>query len=214
MLLFDLDGTLIDSRQDLSTAVSYALKKLDSSKTPPNSDEIIAQVGKPLAEICQNLGYNFSPKQITLFEQTYRSYYERHFRDHTKLFPDVMATLKQLRKNRIRMAVITTKHQIQADMVIEAFGLKPYFHYVRGWLEGRQHKPNPEPVLATLEVLDCQPNEALLVGDTEQDILCGQSAKVDTCAVTYGFRSAQYLKSFNPTYIISSFSQLLSFVGT
>jgi HAD superfamily hydrolase (TIGR01549 family) len=196
----------------LTQAVQYALRSLDS-REPPSGDEIIAQVGKPLSTITQNLGYAFSKEQIILFEKTYRSYYEKHFQDHTKIFPGVIETLEELRANKIRMAVITTKHQIQADMAVSAFGLMPYFQYVRGWLEGRQHKPDPQPVLDTLKALDCPPNQALYVGDSEQDILCGQAAKVDTCAVTYGFRSAEYLKSLSPTYIIDHFSDILSIIS-
>ena len=183
---------MLDSRQDLSEAVQYALKSLDS-REPPDSDEIINQVGKPLSIITHNLGYNFSQDQITLFEKTYRAYYEKHFQDHTKIFPGVIDTLKKFQANGIKMAVITTKHQLQADMAVEAFGLAKYFHYIRGWLEGRQHKPDPEPVFAVLKALDSLPEQALYIGDSEQDVLCGQAAKVDTCAVTYGFRSAEYL---------------------
>lgn len=207
-----MDGTLIDSRADLSEAVRYALKALDNTKEPPTSDEIIAQVGKPLDIICQNLGYNFSPEAIVLFEKTYRAYYEKHFQDHTKVFLGVIETLEELKRSGVRMAVITTKHQIQADMVVSAFGLRHYFQYIRGWQPGRQHKPDPEPVLATLKVLDCKPSQTLYVGDTEQDILCGQAAKVDTCAVTYGFRSAEFLKSLEPTYTIEHFSDILTII--
>ncbi len=196
----------------MSGAVQHALKSLDS-KESPTSDEIIDQVGKPLVTITQNLGYNFTPEQITLFEKNYRSYYEEHFQDHTKIFPGVIETLKKFQANNIKMAVITTKHQLQADMVTKAFKLDKYFHYIYGWLEGRQHKPNPEPVFTVLKALNALPNQALYVGDTEQDIICGQAAKVDTCAVTYGFRPAQYLKSLNPTFIFDHFSDINSIIS-
>jgi HAD superfamily hydrolase (TIGR01549 family) len=196
----------------LSGAVQYALRSLDP-REPPTGDEIIAEVGKPLASITHNLGYNFSKAQITLFENTYRSYYEKHFQDHTKIFPGVFETLEEFKARGFKMAVITTKHQLQADMVVKAFGLNKYFQYIRGWLEGRQHKPDPEPVFAALKVLDTLAKQSLYVGDTEQDILCGQAAKVDTCAVTYGFRSAEYLKSLNPTYIIDHFADILSIIS-
>jgi pyrophosphatase PpaX len=196
----------------LSEAVQYALKSLDS-KEPPSSDEIIDQVGKPLATITHNLGYNFTPEQIILFEKTYRTYYEEHFQDHTKIFPGVIETLKKLQANNFKMAVITTKHQLQADMAVKAFGLDKYFHYIHGWLEGRQHKPDPEPVFTALKALNSSSIQVLYVGDTEQDVLCGQAAQVDTCAVTYGFRTAKYLKSLNPTFIIDHFSDIISIIG-
>ncbi len=211
-MLFDLDGTLLDSRQDLSESVQYALKSLDS-KESPSCDEIINQVGKPLATITQNLGYNFTSEQISLFEKTYRAYYEEHFQDHTNIFPGVIETLKKLKTKNHKMAVITTKHQLQADMVVKAFGLNIYFNYIHGWLEGRQHKPDPEPVFIVLKALNASHDQTLYVGDTEQDVLCGQAAKVDTCAVTYGFRSAKHLKSLNPTYIINNFSDILSIIN-
>ena len=193
-------------------AVQYALRSLDS-KEPPSGDEIIAQVGRPLSVILYILGYNFSSEHITIFEKTYRSYYEKHFQDNTKIFPGVIETLEKIKANRIKMALITTKHQSQADMVVKAFGLKKYFQHIHGWLDGRKHKPDPEPALTTLKALECPSNQALYVGDSEQDILCGKAAGTETCAVTYGFRNAEYLKSLNPTYIINHFSEILKIVS-
>jgi pyrophosphatase PpaX len=201
--LFDLDGTLIDSAQDLIASVQHALKHVAPAREPPEGDDILVQVGKPLEVILHELGYPTDGASAGQFVDTYRAHYAEHFNEHTKPYPGVEDMLGYLRTAGVKLALVTTKHQSQADFTVEACGLARYFDYVHGWQEGRQHKPHPEPVLTALGRLGVQPGAAIMVGDSELDIESAKAAGVATCAVTYGFRPAWFLRSFRPDFLVS-----------
>jgi pyrophosphatase PpaX len=208
-VLFDLDGTLIDSATDLVNSVQYALRRVAPEREVPDAEDILIQVGKPLEVILRELQYPHDPEQTTRFVDTYRQHYAEHFNEHTRLYPGVVETLTALRSAGARLALVTTKHQVQADFTAKECGLAPYFDYVHGYLEGRQHKPHPEPVLTALGRLGAKPSDALMVGDSELDIEAGRAAGAATCGVTYGFRPAWFLKSLRPDYLIASISDLV-----
>ena len=201
--LFDLDGTLIDSGSDLVASVRYATATVFPGRDLPDGEDILLLVGKPLEVIVRELGYAAGEDDARRFAEVYRAHYAEHFNEHTKLYPGVEELLEQLSAAGVKLALVTTKHQAQADFTLKAFGLTRYFDYVHGWQEGREHKPHPEPVLTTLNRLGVQPDEAIMVGDSELDIESARAAGVDTCAVTYGFRPAWFLKSFRPDFLVS-----------
>jgi len=201
--LFDLDGTLIDSGQDLVASVRYALAGVFPGREPPDAEDILVQVGKPLEVIMRELGYPADDASAQRFVDVYRAHYAEHFNEHTKTYPGVEELLEQLRAAGVKLALVTTKHQVQADFTVKALGLARHFDYVHGWQEGREHKPHPEPVLTALKLLGVQPCEAIMVGDSELDIEAARAAGVDTCAVTYGFRPAWFLREFHPDFLVS-----------
>jgi 2-phosphoglycolate phosphatase len=210
-VLFDLDGTLINSAQDLVESVQYALSAIDPRPVPDHED-ILVQVGKPLEVILRELGYPAGDEAARRFVQTYRDHFARHFTDHTVLYPHVEETLTALKQAGARLALVTAKHQAQADLTVRGCGLARFFDYVHGWQEGREHKPHPEPVLTALHHLGAGPAAALMVGDSEQDVLAARAAGVDTCAVSYGFRPVIMLRALRPDYLISRITDLLPIV--
>ena len=207
-LLFDLDGTLIDSATDLVLSVQHALTQLDD-REPPDADTITMEIGKPLEQILHNLGYAGDEARTTRFVDSYRSYYAEHFNDHTRIYPGAEDTLGLLREHGVKLALVTTKHQAQADFTVAATGLARYFDYVHGWREGLKHKPDPEPLQIALQRLGAEPGEALMVGDSEQDILAAQAAGVDACAACYGFRPVLFLKSLRPAFMVAAITDVV-----
>ena len=211
-VLFDLDGTLIDSSTDLVNSVRHALGRVDP-REPPDADTILMEVGKPLEVILKELCYPHDPQSTDLFVKTYRDHFAEHFNEHTTLFPDAREVLDALRLARVRLALVTTKHQVQADFTARELGLANRFEYIHGWKEGRKHKPDPEPLLVAAGELGVSPAEALMVGDSEQDILAAKAAGIDACAVTYGFRPLLMLRTLRPDYLIPRLPDLLPIVG-
>lgn len=211
-VLFDLDGTLIDSAVDLVNSVHFALRQVAPERELPEGEDILVQVGKPLEVILRELGYPSDPMNTEKFVETYRLHYAEHFNEHTELYAGVAETLAALREAGARLALVTTKHQHQADFTVRACGLAQYFDYVHGWQEGRQHKPHPEPVLAALARLGFGPESAIMVGDSELDIEAGKAAGTATCGVTYGFRPAWFLVSLHPDFLISDVRDLFHIV--
>jgi pyrophosphatase PpaX len=202
--LFDLDGTLIDSGQDLVASVRHAVESAFPGHEAPDADDVLVQVGRPLEVIARELGYAASDADVGRFVEAYRAYYADHFNDHTEAYPGVEELLGYLKTAGVKLAVVTTKHQTQADFALAGCGLSRYFDYVHGWQEGRQHKPHPEPVVTALARLDAEARDAIMVGDAELDIEAARAAGVDVCAVTYGFRPAWLLRSYHPDYLVAA----------
>jgi len=207
-VLFDLDGTLIDSSQGIIASVRYALRKVDP-RDPPGPEDILLEVGKPLELILRDLGYQTDEAGTEMFVDTYRAHYAEHFKDQLKLYPGVDETLQILKDSGLRQALVTTKHQLQAEFTAKACGLARYFDYIHGFLEGRKHKPDPEPVLVSLDRLGVRPESALMVGDSELDMEAGRAAGTATCGVTYGFRPAELLMEYKPDFLISCITDVV-----
>jgi HAD superfamily hydrolase (TIGR01549 family) len=201
--LFDLDGTLVDSGQDIVKSVRHTLSQIFPGRDLPADEEVLVLVGQPLESIVRELGFPDDKENAQRFADTYRAYYAEHYNDNTRVYPGVKELLEYLQGAGAKLALVTTKHQTQAEFTLAGIGLAGYFDYVHGWLEGRKHKPDPEPVLASLSRLDVQPCAAIMIGDSELDIQSAKSAAVDTCAVTYGFRPAWLLASFHPDFLVS-----------
>ena len=201
--LFDLDGTLVDSGQDIVKSVRHALSEVFSGRDLPADEEVLVLIGLPLESVVRELGYPADKESTRRFAETYRAYYAEHYNDHTKVYPGIKELLQSLQGAGVKLGLVTTKHQTQADFTLAGCGLSRYFDYVHGWQEGREHKPHPEPVLTTLNRLGVQSGEAIMVGDSELDIESAKAARVDTCAVTYGFRPTWFLKSFHPDFLVA-----------
>jgi phosphoglycolate phosphatase-like HAD superfamily hydrolase len=116
--------------------------------------------------------------------------------------------LKHFNEKEIKTSLLTTKAQDQADKIIEHFGLRKNLSYVMGRRNGVAHKPSAEPLLIICDELEIQPLETLMVGDTELDINCGKNAGALSCGVTYGYRTEENLKKYNPNFLINDISEL------
>jgi len=205
-ILCDLDGTLIDSSEDLVQSVQHGFQAIRLA--PPARSQILKNIGKPLVDFPSLLGYDLAERQRQEFARYYRAYYSVHCGDHTEPYPGVRETLEQLRTQGLKLAVVTTKSQDQAEGTVRTIGLARYFDVVRGWLPGQKLKPDPEPLVETLKQLGEPANSALVVGDSEQDILAAQAAGIECCACLYGYRDPDFMRSLKPTFLISSFPEL------
>jgi HAD superfamily hydrolase (TIGR01549 family) len=203
-VLCDLDGTLVDSRQDIGTAFQHALRLVTADV--PDVASIARHIGKPLEQMLRDLGYRLPPEAVATFLTAYRHYYATQGLPYTRPFADVLPTLAAL--TTITFGVVTTKEQTQAEFVLQRLQLGRFFRHVQGWQPGLRLKPAPDTVVAALAALRCAPQHALMVGDTPADIMAGKDAGVRTCAVTYGCGTRQELQQCEPTYLIDTFGAL------
>ncbi|HRI46042.1 MAG TPA: HAD-IA family hydrolase, partial [Ignavibacteriaceae bacterium] len=132
-----------------------------------------------------------------------------HFIEYTTLYPGITDLLNFLVEKEIKVALLTTKAQTQAEMILGHFQLKKYFNYIMGRRPNIPHKPSPEPLKIILTELNVNPSEAIMIGDTEYDSRCGKSANAQTCLVTYGYRTEAQLKNESPDYLVNSSSAIM-----
>jgi phosphoglycolate phosphatase len=189
LLIFDLDGTLIDSRLDLIHSVNAMLKHL---KRPELPGEMIASYvgdGAPML-VRRALG---DPKNETVVKEAldfFLTYYRAHKLDNTHLYPGIkesLATIADSNGVPRKMAVLTNKPVHPSKAIVEALGLKEFFVHVYGGNSFPTKKPDPEGARRLLSETQTKPHQALMVGDSAVDVLTGRNAGMWTCGVTYGF---------------------------
>jgi phosphoglycolate phosphatase len=208
-ILFDLDGTLVDSRQDIAMAFQHAWRTVLGG-TPPSTAAIAQYIGKPLSEMVGELRGMLSPSLLSTFLTAYRRTYSRQDACLTQPYPEVILTLEAL--STYTLGIVTTKESGQAEIVLRRLALIHFFQHIQGGTVGLRLKPAPDTILAALAALDCAPSNALMVGDTSADILAGKAAGTMTCGVTYGFGARAALLQCAPDFVIDGFGELVDLV--
>lgn len=206
LLIFDLDGTLVNSQFDLQDAVNDALQKLN--REPIHSSQITGMLGGGIRQLIElSLGLSANEETRRLAMAYFKDYYSRHFADKTRPYPGVRETLEAL--SSYKKAVLSNKVHAYTTGIIRKNGLEPYFELVLGAqpdLYGL--KPDPGGLAYILDNLDIAPEKAMMVGDSTHDIEAAQALGLKTCAVTYGYRSAELLQKAGPDLMIDEMSQL------
>jgi len=203
-ICFDLDGTLVDSRDTILRSTKAALDKL---KINYNIDEDVFtnMIGKHFVDIFNEA--NIDNVDFDEFISIYKSYYFE-FIDSSILYPGVGETLNLLNEKQIMVSLLTTKVQEQADKIIDHFNLRASFDYVMGRRNGLAHKPSPQPLLYICDELKVDPTETLMVGDTELDIQCGKNAGSKSCGVLYGYRTKELIEKEKPDFVLTGLNEL------
>jgi phosphoglycolate phosphatase len=189
LLIFDLDGTLIDSRLDLIHSVNAMLKHLGRPELP--GDLIASYVGDGAPALVRRaLGDPNDEKLLQEGLDHFLAYYRIHKLDHTHVYDGIKEMLTAVRdRNGIRrqMAVLTNKPVNPSRAIVEALGLAQFFTHVYGGNSFATKKPDPEGAQTILNETKSTPEATLIVGDSSIDIITGRNAGLWTCGVTYGF---------------------------
>jgi HAD superfamily hydrolase (TIGR01549 family) len=205
---FDLDGTLVDSNKTIYNSTAYALGKLGIDFNVAE-DLFALKIGQHFVDIFN--AFNINVPDFEKFITIYKiNYFEQM--EYSKVYNGVEVTLAALKNRDIKVSLLTTKIQEQADRIIDHFSLRKYFDLVMGRREGIAHKPSPEPLLIICNDLIVDVKNTLMVGDTELDIQCGKNAGSYTCGVLYGYRTKELLEIENPDFIVEGIQEILEIV--
>ncbi len=201
---FDLDGTLVKSAKTIYKTTIHSLDQLGINHYLPEA-EFNNMIGQHFHDIFRHFAVN-----VPDFGYFIRIYKEKYFdfMDESELYDSVREALTFLKSKNIKVSLLTTKAQDQAEKIITHFKLDHYFDLIMGRRDGIPHKPSPEPLLMICNQLNTEASGTLMVGDTELDIQCGKSAGSKTCGVTFGYRETEVLKNYNPDFLISSLSEI------
>jgi len=209
VLLFDLDGTLVDSREDIAFSVNHTLNLLGHGSL--SLKEVEDLVGDGVKQLLSRAMGLVDEKRLAEAVEIFLPHYKIHCVDRTHPYPEVIETLDALKG--IPMGVVTNKPQESADKTLEKLGLSHYFSVVLGGDALPVRKPAPDPLWEAWRRLNGRRGTALMVGDSPMDVFSAQGAGVLSVAMTYGFRSADELKKTNPDWLLNSFGELLGVVG-
>jgi len=200
--LFDVDGTLLDSAADICGAIQGVLSSTPQCNVP---DEFLRlYIGRHLYDLFQDLFPGLTRGQMDEMIADYRTLYLARNHSSTRAFPGVAEALAALPGKK---STATTKGTPTTRAVLEMFGLLPYFHHVQG-TDGFPAKPEPNVILASLEVFGVEPEDCLCVGDSPTDMEAGRRAGVKTCAVLWGYGQREQMAQWEPDYWVQHPSEL------
>jgi pyrophosphatase PpaX len=208
-VLFDLDGTLIDSIQLIILAAQHAF----ASRTgpAPSNAEFIAGIGRPLT--AQFGPFALDEADMQNLTTRYREYQLVHHDRLTTLFDGMMDTVVELHGRGHPLGVVTSKMYGIARRSIAHVGLESYMSVVIACDHTTRHKPDPEPVQLALDRLGIAPERAVFIGDSPYDIQAGNAACVTTIAATWGACSRESLAAANPSYVLERPQEISSLIS-
>lgn len=216
LIAFDLDGTLVDSVPDLATAVDRMLVQL--GRAPAGEDKARAWVGNGAAVLVRRaLADSADPHAVEQVDdalhldaiQIFRTCYHEENGRLSRLYPGVESVLEALAGLGITLAVITNKPLVFTEPLLQHLGIAGFFQSVLGGECLPHRKPHPLPLLHTCEQLGVLPKQALMVGDSRNDVEAAKAAGMPSAALTYGYNHGEPVAASEPDWLLDDFRELL-----
>ncbi|MFB5677320.1 pyrophosphatase PpaX [Paenibacillus terreus] len=207
-ILFDLDGTIIDTNELIITSFLHVLK--GKTPQPLTREMIIPHMGGTM----ENQFQTFTGlADVTALVGDYRSYSMLHHDRMVKPFPNVLEVVKTLHEQGIKLGVVTTKIRPNTIRVLEMFDLISYMGSIITVDDVEHPKPHAEPVLKAIQELNADPAHTLMVGDSSFDILAAQAAGVQSAGVAWSLKGEETLRGYNPDFMLKDMTDLLDLVA-
>jgi phosphoglycolate phosphatase len=217
-LIFDLDGTLIDSQQDLTIAVNAT--RFEAGLGPLEPREVAALVGEGAATLVRRAVPTDDEVRFSHSLEFFVRFYRRHSLEHTKLYPGTSEAIERMHTAGFTLGILTNKPVRISRDILAALNLAAKFQFIygtRGPLPGPPHpegtvsfdqkKPNPVGILTMLKHTGLPPSEAMIVGDSSVDVITGRNAGIWTCGVSYGFQPESFAEH-PPDWMVDSLDEL------
>jgi phosphoglycolate phosphatase len=209
VLIFDLDGTLIDSKLDLAHSINAMLEHL--GRAALDHDTIYSYVGNGAPVLVRRaLGEGVTDTEADEALAYFLSYYRAHMLDNTVAYPGVREGLELLKNNSL--SVLTNKPVNFSRAILDGLGLTRYFQFVYGGNSFEKKKPDPMGVNVLLRDLAAAPREAMLVGDSEVDVRTARNAGIWACGVSYGL-GTEGLRIYPPDIMLNSLTELPAYLN-
>lgn len=206
-VVFDLDGTIVDSVELIIISFQHAIREVLGRET--SREESIAWVGRPLREQMML----FSPEHADELVTVYREFNHREHDRMLKLYDGILHLLDGLLNAGVRLGLVTSKSRYTTQMAFDLTGIESYFDATVCADESAGNKPSPEPILACLEQLGVAPADAAYVGDSPSDIQAARAARVQAIGVTWGVFDAATLEAEKPDTLVHTIPELAEVLG-
>jgi len=203
-ILFDLDGTLIDTIELILSSARFAFQGWH--RGVPTDAEWVRGIGTPLVQ--QLRAYTQDDAELATLLDRYRHHQREHHDRMTRCYADVPEVVERLSREGYRLAIVTSKATPIAHQSLAHVGLDAYFQTVVGYEDTARHKPHPEPVLQALTRLGVTTDDSVFVGDSPHDIHAGRAAGVATVAALWGAFDRETLAAAEPDHLIECASDL------
>lgn len=205
LLLTDLDGTLLDTSEYIFQAMEYSLAK--NNFPIPARHEIEKRMGPPLEEI---YGLFYPNADIAKLSADHREFQRQHL-ELAKPFPNTVTTLVKLRTAGLKIAAVSTRFSETVYQTLKINDLEKYFDLIITGSDVKKHKPDPEALVLAMSRLNFQPSDAIMVGDTDADVLAARAAKVPAIGCAYGLQGDLVLQH-HPDFAIKDIAEILPII--
>lgn len=209
LIIFDLDGTLVDSKLDIAHSVNWVLT--DLGLTPLPFAKIYQHVGFGVRDLIEHVVGREHADRFDKAMALLDRYYSTHLLDHTALFPGIEEVLESLAGRKL--AVISNKPQKHVDAAIRGLGLSGLFGVVFGREAVTRPKPDREAIDTTIDRLAADRARTVMIGDTDIDITAGKRAGITTIGCLFGFGTEQNVRAAKPDFIISDAHELVELLA-
>jgi phosphoglycolate phosphatase len=199
-LIFDLDGTLVDSLADIASALNHGLSILGLPTADRQS--VRRWIGDGLPTLCRRALPDERKNELDRLIFESKTYYESHCAVETRLYPKVLKTLDLLQERGVPMSVLSNKPHALTLLVVQSVGVSGYFISARGSLSDADRKPSAKMALEIAAEMGCTPASICLIGDSPVDVQTARNAGMISAAVTWGFRDGDELKKAGPDHLI------------
>lgn len=210
-VIFDLDGTLLDTIKDIGTSANYVLENYN--KTPLSIEEYKQVVGQGAAQLFKDLLPELTSSEqkeaLSLFEKHYATQFDKN----TKIYNNINKMLTFFQVRGIKMAVLSNKPNTFTKKCVLKYLRNWKFDAVYGIRDGIERKPNPEGAIEILKELDVSPSESLFVGDMKIDMMTANSANMTPVGVLWGFRGREELMEYGAKYIVKDPIEIIKLVS-
>ena len=205
LIIFDLDGTLVNSIPDLTNAINYVAKK--NNLHVFNEIEISELVGGGVSRLIES-AFNISSDETGFADyfNLFLNYYGSNHSNNSYLYDDVLDVLEHFKTKKL--AILSNKLHVFTKQMVKDYKIDNYFDIVLGATDKLKKKPSAEPINYILQKLKISHNAAVIVGDSEPDIITAKKSGIYSIAVTYGYRSRTQLEQHKPDFIIDELTEL------
>ena len=211
LAIFDLDGTLLNTINDLGTACNFALEKHGYATHPLYAYRFM--VGNGVRKLMERAAPDASPDSIDALLVTFKEYYNDHNTEQTEPYPGIPELLVALRNKGVAVAVASNKYQSAVESVVSHFFPEIDFAAVCGQVEDRKPKPDPSIVFSILGDYPTPKSDVIYIGDSAVDMETARRACVESVGVTWGFRPVSELRQAYADHVVSSPAEILNFIG-
>lgn len=209
-VIFDLDGTILDTLGDLRDSVNFALK--NNNLPCRSTEEIRAFVGNGIRLLIERaVPQNTESAVVNKCFDDFKAHYKNNSANLTKPYDGVIAVLNKLKDKGIKLAVVSNKADFAVQTLVEKY-FEGIFDFSVGEKEGIRRKPFPDSVFNAMEYLGADKNTTVYVGDSEVDVETAFNTGIPCIAVTWGFRDKAVLENLNPEYIVEIPEQIIEII--
>jgi phosphoglycolate phosphatase len=213
VIIFDLDGTLIDSSADLALAINHMLQTI--GRDTFGLDEIHHWVGNGAQTLVKRalsgsaeISLNIDDKEFENALDIFLKFYAKNLAVKTITYPHVLSTLSKLKSHGYKLVIVTNKPFDFVEPILKTLELKEYFEFYLGGDSLKEKKPNPAPLLYVCDKLKVSVDQCVMVGDSKNDILAAQACNMQSIGVTYGYNYGEHISTHNPDVYFADFFKI------